>query len=153
MVKSLLCSSHSQLLHWLWRSLHQMTHQSDKASKMRRLSVDQTSRVLLELTTSNQKLSKHDARCFLSKLISHLPPFLFLNSTFYKMNCVMDESRTYHPPTWAWPPPWTGSSRSRRPTCWPALCGCTGPRSPQPGTWKYEWISLNKWMKTMTFTL
>ena len=31
-----------------------------------------------KLTTSNQKLSKHDARCFLSRLISHRPPFLFL---------------------------------------------------------------------------
>ena len=33
------------------------------------------------LTTSNQKLSKHDARCFLSRLINHRPPFLFLSSS------------------------------------------------------------------------
>merc|ERR1719339_57399 len=31
--------------------------------------------------TSNQKLSKHDARCFLSRFISHRPPFLFLSSS------------------------------------------------------------------------
>ena len=33
------------------------------------------------LTTSNQKLSKHDARCFLSRFMSHRPPFLFLSSS------------------------------------------------------------------------
>ena len=87
-----------------------------------------------KLTTSNQKLSKHDARCFLSRLISHRPPFLFLKKKFL----ILDDRSsppgqpTFHPPTWVWLPPWRANSRSPRRVCWPARCGCREPRSPRP---------------------